>query len=82
MTRPKDPALRRACILAVLMGEISQGEAERLMEWSKGMMSGTMKTERERDQRQMLKAAEEEVAFRRRMVELEDVREKQNDVKG
>lgn len=69
MPPAKNPSLRRELILAVLRGEISQGEAERRLGMAQGSMSRAVAGVR-RDPEGALREAEEEAAFRREVAAL------------
>jgi hypothetical protein len=65
----KDRALRRTLILAVLRGEISQGEAERRSGMAQGSMSRVVGAARS-NPASALKEAEAELKFRRHVLEI------------
>jgi hypothetical protein len=65
----RDPALRRRLILSVLLGEISQGEAERRSGMAQGSMSRAVASVKRGPEAALLDA-EEEAKFRRRVAEI------------
>lgn len=69
MPPSRDPSLRRHLILAVLLGEISQNEAERRAGMAQGSMSRAVASVK-REPEAALLDAEEETEFRRRVAEI------------